>query len=184
MLTTNIAEMLAETQAHIAADAVRQGSYWDGEHGCFIGCLSHSSRAETLTERFGLPLPLVRICEGIFEGLPAAEARDFFAAIPVSIGRDGRDLSRVHWAFLASTLRRLPRTTHDVNVAVDVVIEGLDRLARGDVWSAARAAAEAAWAAEATRAAAEASWAAARTAEAAWAERCHQRDDLLTLLRA
>lgn len=185
MLTINIDQMLAETQAHIAADAVRQGSYWDGEHGCFIGCLSHSSRAEPLTERFGLPLPLVRICEGIFEGLPAAEARDFFAAIPVSIGRDGRDLSRVHWAFLASTLRRLPRTTHDVNVAVDVVIEGLDRLARGDVWSAARAAAaEEAAAAEASWAAARAAWAAAAAEEAARAERCHQRDDLLTLLRA
>jgi len=181
MLTINIDQMLAETQAHIAADAVRQGTYWNGSHGCFIGCLAHSDRAETLTERFGLPLVLVRICEGIFEGLPADEAREFFSAVPVAIGRDGCDLSLVHWAFLAAELRALPPAPADVQAVIDPVIAGMDLLASGGTWdkaaaeaaaqaaeAAARAAeASAAWDAEA--AAWAAAWATRATVAAAWA---------------
>jgi len=192
MLTINIDQMLAETQAHIAADAVRQGTYWNGSHGCFIGCLAHSDRAETLTERFGLPLVLVRICEGIFEGLPADEAREFFSAVPVAIGRDGCDLSLVHWAFLAAELRALPPAPADVQAVIDPVIAGMDLLASGGTWdkaaaeaaaqaaeAAARAAeASAAWDAEAAAWAAEASaaWDAEAAAwAAAWAARATAR---------
>lgn len=190
MLTKNIETMKAEVAKHIEADAVIQGSYWctdpdypaTGGRGCFIGCLAHSSDASKLTEMYGLPAPLVRIAEGIFEGLPEDGAREFFAAIPEAIGRDGRDLSRVHWAFLADALRHLPETTGDVGAAVDTVIASMDRLAAADAARAARAAADAA--ADAARAAAyAAAYAAARAAYAAYAAEIErQRDVFLKLV--
>ena len=146
MLTKNIEIMLAEVDQHIAADAVIQGKYWDGSRGCFIGCLAHSGDATVLQERFGMPLPLVRICEGIFEALPDADAKAFFAEIPRAIGRDGKDLSRVHWQFLASELRALPPVSVDIQAAIDPIIAGMDLLASGETWgdAVARAAADAA----------------------------------------
>lgn len=178
MLTHDTDTMRAEIAQHIEADAVRGGHYWDGQTGCFIGCLARSSRAETLTDRFGLPLPLVRICEAIFERLPYEEQPAFFREVGEAL-RDGQDLSRVHWAFLADTLRHLPDT--DARNLVATVIDGIDRLARGDEWpEAARAEAEA-WAAEA---ATEAAWAAGN-AHSVWeAEVARQRQFLLDLLRA
>jgi hypothetical protein len=143
ILTINHAKMAAEVAKHIAADAVVQGEYWDGTHGCFIGCLAHSSDASFLEREYGLPEPLVRICENIFEGLAPDEAKAFFAAIPDAVGRDGKDLSRVHWAFLASELRALPKVPDDIQAVIDPVISGMDLLAAGGKWSAdaARAAA-------------------------------------------
>lgn len=179
MLTKNIDQMRKEVAAHIAADAVVQGIYWReasnevGGWGCFIGCLAHSSDAETLEDRFGMPLPLVRIAERIFEVLPASEVREFFAAIPEAIGANGKDLSRVHWAFLADVLRHLPETAADVQSVIETTIEGLDLLAMGREWPAA----DAADAARAARAAADAA------ADAAYAaENRRQRDVFLKLL--
>lgn len=160
-LTTNFETLRAEVAAHIAADAVVQGTYWDGSHGCFIGCLAHSPDASVLQDRYGLPLMLVRICESIFENLPHREAVEFFAAIPAAIGRDGKDLTRVAWAFLASELRALPATMPEI----DTVIAGLDMLASGLEWDAADAAARA-----------------ARAAYAADAARIRQRDTILRLI--
>jgi hypothetical protein len=177
MLTKNHATLTAEVQAHITADAVIQGEYWDGSKGCFIGCLAHSSDATVLQERFGLPLSLVKICENIFEALPAADAKAFFAAIPAAVGRDGKDLSRVHWKFLAAELRALPEVPENIQAVIAPVIKGMDLLAEGREWSraaahaaayAARAAADAADAARAAaRAAADAAYAAAHAAHAA-----------------
>lgn len=157
MLTKNHETLAIEVKRHIEADAVVQGDYWSGSQGCFIGCLAHSDDAAALGDKYGLPLPLVRICESIFEALPADEAKAFFAAIPDAVGRDGKDLTRVHWAFLASELRALPQ--QDI---IDAVIDGMDLLASGGVWAwdAARAAANAAYATYAAHAAARAAEAA------------------------
>jgi len=215
MLTKNYAELTAEVAAHIAADAVVQGTYWDERKGkgCFIGCLAHSADATVLQDRFGLPLPLVKICESIFEALPAADAKAFFAAIPEAVGRDGKDLSRVHWAFLASELRALPATSVEVQAVIDPVIAGMDTLASGGSWSkdaashasyaaahsaaysdyaAVRAAAYAAYAvadaADAAYSAARAAYSAARAAysaaDAAAYARMRQRDTMLRLIAA
>jgi hypothetical protein len=163
ILTINHAKMAAEVAKHIAADAVVQGEYWDGTRGCFIGCLAHSSDASFLEREYGLPEPLVRICENIFEGLAPDHARAFFAAIPDAVGRDGKDLSRVHWAFLASELRALPKVPDDIQAVIDPVISGMDLLAAGGKWSA-DAARAAAYAASASADAAYAARAAARAA--------------------
>jgi len=200
MLTKNHETLTIEVKRHIESDAILQGEYWDGAQGCFIGCLAHSDDATKLGELYGLPLPLVRICENIFEGLPEDEAKAFFAAIPDAVGRDGKDLTQVHWAFLASELRCLLEVDDNTQRAIDTVVEGMDLLESGGEWSrdaayaarsadaAARAAAGAARAA--ARAAADAPYAAADAAYAAYAAagaadvaaRFRQRDTILRLI--
>ena len=199
MKTQNIQQMTAEIDAHRAADLLVQGSYYDGAtgRGCFIGCLAHDTAM--IADRFGLPQPLTRLLEAIFERLPFDEAAEFFSAIPRAIGRDGRDLTRVHWAFLADLLRHLP-DTQARGVAADVTA-GIDLLAEGKDWPGAaeaaeeavtvyRAAAEAAyWAAEAAEAKAAywaakaAYWAAEAAEEARVKETRRQRDAILRLIR-
>jgi hypothetical protein len=188
MLAINTDTLRAEVAAHIAADAVVQGHYWKDGKGCFIGCLAHSRDATVLGDRFGLPLPLVRICEGIFEALPADEAKSFFAAVPDAVGVDGKDLSRVHWAFLAEELRALPEVPPEVQAVIDPVIAGMDLLASGQKWpaaarAAARAAADAAYAAYAAHAA-QAAYAADAAADAAHAARAAYADAAAYAARA
>jgi len=211
-LTKNTEILRAEVAAHIKADALVRGSYWKpiknavGGHGCFISCLTHSNDPTPAFERFGLPVVVLRIAENIFEALPDAEGMAFFAALPDAVGRDGKDLSRVHWGFLAAELRALPQTTDAAQAVIDPVIEGMDLLFSGQQWPdapyAARAAADAAAAPYAARAAARAaadaaavaaadaaSYAARATARAASyaaadAARLRQRDTLLALIAA
>ena len=191
MITTrNHAQLAATVAEHVAADAVIQGDYWDAEtqRGCFIGCLVHSNNPAAIEHTYGIPVNLVRIAEAIFERLPADEAREFFAAFPAAVGRDGKDLSRVNWQFLAQVLRELPRQSAEAQSVIDPVIAGLDLLANGQPWDAAAAARAAAAAAAAARAAdADAAYAAARAADAdavaAYvAARRRQRDLLLQLV--
>ncbi len=154
MLTKNIDRMKTEIARHIAADAVVGGSYWNetdnavGGTGCFIGCLTHSSNAASLEGKYGLPLMLTRILEGIFERLPTDEQPVFFREIGDAIGCDGRDLTLVQWAFLEDVLRHLPVQKPEITAVIDPVIEGMQKLASGDVWDR-----EAAYAADAADAA-------------------------------
>lgn len=212
MLTKNIQQMTAEIDQHRAADLLVQGTYFDEDtgRGCFIGCLAHGDDTVVIAERFGVPEPLTSLLESIFERLPFDEASEFFSAIPRAIGEDGKDLTRVHWAFLADLLRHLPDT--DARHLVADVIAGMDLLAAGQDWPEAAKAAKAAqatqaaeaavasWAAEAAYWAAEAAylavayWAAEAAMAADWAaamaaratrvvEIRRQRDAILRLIR-
>tara|TARA_R110000822_G_scaffold70159_2_gene169938 strand:- start:17368 stop:18078 length:711 start_codon:yes stop_codon:yes gene_type:complete len=166
--TKNINLMLSETLKHYNADQVMQGQYWDAvdQKGCFIGCLTHDDDAQGVTNLFGIELPLVKLLESIYEGLEEEESKEFFKAIPVAIGKDGRDLSLVKWAFLRDTLKVLQKQDKEIQAVIDLVIEGMTILADGGVWHAADyAAANAANAAYA--AIANAALAAAYYAEAA-----------------
>ena len=169
-LTKNTEILRAEVAAHIRADALVRGSYWKpsenavGGQGCFISCLTHSSDPTPAFERFGLPVAVLRIAENIYEDLPDDEGTAFFAALPDAVGRDGKDLSRVHWGFLAAELRAMPQTTDAAQAVIDPVIDGMDLLFSGQQWTADRAARAAADAANAFSAAASA---AAFSAEAA-----------------
>jgi len=211
-LTKNTEILRAEVAAHIRADALVRGSYWKpsknavGGQGCFISCLTHSSDPTPASTQFGLPVAVLRIAENIFEALPDHEGKAFFAALPDAVGRDGRDLSRVVWAFLAAELRAMPQTTDAAQAVIDPVIDGMDLLFSGQQWTAARAAKAAAFSAEAAaaafsaeaaaeaaafsanaaRAAAIAAACAAFSAEAAAyaAARLRQRDTLLALIAA
>jgi hypothetical protein len=214
-LTKNAEILRAEVAAHIKADALVRGAYWKpssnavGGQGCFISCLTHSNDPTPAFERFGLPVAVLRIAENIFEALPDDEGIAFFAALPDAVGRDGKDLSRVHWGFLAAELRAMPQTTDAAQAVIDPVIDGMDLLFSGQQWTAARAAyaaeaaacaAEAAayagYAAYAAEAAARAGYAAyaaeaaaravkaAAYAGAAGRARLRQRDTLLALIAA
>jgi hypothetical protein len=147
-LTRNIAQMVTEVADHIAQDRVIQGTYYaesgDSFKGCFIGCLSHSDDVSKAVERFGLTLPLLRIAENIFETLPEEEAKKFFADFAPAVGVDGKDLSNVHWQFLAAELKALPKVSTEMQIVIDVVIDGMDRLAQGLTWTADAAVAAAA----------------------------------------
>ena len=191
-LTCNTDQLIKEVAEHVAQDRIVQGTYGetteDGFRGCFIGCLGHSSDPRVAVKRFGLTEPLLRIAESIFEALPPDEARRFFADFPAAVGTDGKDLSLVHWQFLASELRALPTVPADIQAAIDPVIAGMDFLANGQEWPEAARAAWAAWAAEAAEAAARAAaWAARAAAEAARAAEaaaiCRQRGLFLALIR-
>lgn len=185
MTTRNTDKLRREVAAHVAADTITQGIYWDTENlrGCFIGCLAHSNDPEANEAEYGLPVMLQRIAENIFEKLPAEEAKAFFAALPDAVKCDGKDLSKVHWQFLAAELRSLPPQPDDIQVVIDPVIAGMDLLAVGLEWpdaaaadAAADAAAWAARAARAARAAARAACAAARAACGAARAACGAAD--------
>jgi hypothetical protein len=108
----------------------------------------------------------LRVAKSIFEGLPDADGKAFFAALPYAVARDGKDLSRVVWAFLAAELRALPKVTDGLQAVIDPVIAGMDLLANGNEWPEARSAANRAAAiyASAAYAAAHAAYAAANAA--------------------
>jgi len=201
MLTKNTNKLRQEVAAHVAADSIVQGTYWDTENykGCFIGRLAKSDDPAINEATYGLPVMLQRIAESIFEALPASKAKAFFAALPDAVACDGKDLTKVGWQFLAAELRSLPDQSAEVQAVIDHVIAGMDLLASGGQWPAAAwaaraaawAAADAAWAAadaaRAAEAAADAAWAAeaaARAAEAAARAdaRLRQRDLLLRLI--
>ena len=203
ILTRNYDTLVAEVKAHVAADAIIQGAYWNpsynevGGTGCFISCLTHSDDPAPAIERFGLTEPLLRIAESIFEDLPRADAKAFFAALPAAVACDGKDLSRVHWHFLAAELRALPAQTGDVKAAIDRVTVGMDLLAKGQEWPdaadvaravgyrsgayAAHSAALAAAHADANAAAYAAAYAARARASSAFPIQ-RQRDTLLQLI--
>jgi hypothetical protein len=202
-LTRNTDQLFTEVAEHVAQDRIIQGTYGklteNGFRGCFIGCLAYSQSnvcdysdptnvIRRVIERFNFTEPLLLIAENIFEALPANEAQQFFADFPAAVSTDGKDLSRVHWQFLAAELRALPPVPADVQAVIDPVIAGMDLLANGQEWPEAEAAG-AARAARAARAAwaAPAAWAAraARAAEAAdWAAARRQRDLFLELVGA
>jgi hypothetical protein len=158
MLTKNTNQLRQQVAAHVAADSIAQGVYWDkrNKRGCFIGCLAHYDDPEINEQTYGLPVVVQRIAESIFEALPDDEAKAFFAALPDAVGCDGKDLSKVGWQFLAAELRALPEQPNEVQVVIDPVIAGMDLLASGQEWAAAWAAADAAGWADAADAAARA----------------------------
>ncbi len=171
MLTKNTDQLRQQVAAHVAADSIAQGIYWDegSKRGCFIGCLAHSDDPGINEQTYGLPIVVQRIAESIFEALPDDEAKAFFVALPDAVGCDGKDLSKVGWQFLAAELRALPEQPDEVQVVIYPVIAGMDLLASGQEWADADAAARAADAAARAAVWAAAAWAAAAARAAVWA---------------
>lgn len=114
-LTRNHDELAAQIRHHIAGEPMI--GFWAWFEG-----------------QYGIPAMLMRVCEDICEHLPSDERRAFFAALPGAVAGDGKDLSRVVWAFLASELRALPSVPDEVQAAIDLVIAGMDLLAAGEKW--------------------------------------------------
>jgi hypothetical protein len=169
------AKMLEQVDKHVAFDQVVQGKYGEGSNGdfrgCFIGCTVHAlgksddySSVQGVFDAYGFPAPLTKICEQIFEGLPASEAPSFFKAVPNALNA-GADVSLVHWKFLhwmlVDTMAKYgtPAVRKGCAKAIAVVKD----LAAGKKVTSKRAYADAARAADAADAAADA----ARAADAA-----------------
>ena len=186
MKTKNIDLMLSETMAHYNADQIIQGSYWDGvaQVGCFIGCLTHSNEAQGVTDLFGIEKPLVKLLESIYEGLPEKESREFFKAIPTAIGKDGKDLGLVKWAFLRDMLKALPEQNKETQAVIDPVIEGMTLLAENKLWDTADADAAYSAAYADADAADAAAYSAAYAAYAVFDERSGQAASILALISA
>jgi hypothetical protein len=165
MLTKNADKLRREVAVHVAADSIVQGTYWDAasKSGCFIGCLAHADDPAANEIAYGLPIMVQRIAESIFERLPADKAKQFFAAFPIAVNCDGKNLTNVGWQFLAAELRSLPKQSAQIQAVIDPVIIGMVLLASGQEWATAdaRAAADAAYNAAAYNAAADAAAAAA-----------------------
>ncbi|MDX1985005.1 MAG: hypothetical protein SFV51_32335, partial [Bryobacteraceae bacterium] len=157
-------EYLKRVQAHRAADQLVQGyGYWKDGKGCAVGCTIHSGEHAAYETKLGIPRVIARLEDGIFEGLPQAEARlwpeRFLAAIPV-----GADLALVtpkflHWLLVDAEqgVIRHARTDEQRKAIQEVADLFAKKIAGAKVsraeWLKVR---EAAWAAAAAYAAAAA----------------------------
>lgn len=106
-------DLMAELERHRELDAFVQGKYGEGQgdsfRGCAVGCAIDSLnriRGESYgygdhsayKEGFGIPMWFALLEDGIFEGLPLKEAKQFplslMGAIPVGV-----ELEPVKWGF-------------------------------------------------------------------------------------
>ncbi len=148
---------LSRVQDHADADEIVKGQYWENGKGCAIGCTIHGASHTAYEKELGIPRIIARLEDGIFEGLPNAEAKkfpkQFLEAIPV-----GANLSWV-WPKFAVWMLVDPdcgvirfARTNEQREAISKVAELYQRqiagkkIALGD-WRAARAYADAAYAA-------------------------------------
>jgi len=176
MLTHNIEAFRLRIAEHAAADLFIGDEYYNRDTGqaCFIGCHVQSNDPGKIADIYGIPVALTRIAENIFKAMPTTKDKtDFAVAFGDAVGRDGKDLSLVHWAFLAAELRAIPKTTDAVQAVIDPVIEGVDLLASGQEWPA-----------HVARAAYAAAYVVAADAAAHAAARLRQRNTLIALCNA
>src|SRR5437660_7772104 len=95
-------EYVNRVRAHRDADELIQGySYWSDGKGCAVGCTVHSHDYGEYERELGIPRTVDRLEDGIFEGLPAAEARLWPERFLEAIA-PGADLQQVvdrflHW---------------------------------------------------------------------------------------
>jgi hypothetical protein len=133
ILTKNHTQLTAEVNRHIEADSVEQRSY---RTGGLIGCLAHhQDDPKYIEDKYGIPIVLSRIIDRIFENLPAQDAVDLFAAFPVAIAKDGKDLTKVPWKFLVGVLKKLPEQPDEAQKVIDPVIAGLTLIVEGKEWN-------------------------------------------------
>jgi hypothetical protein len=67
---------LARVRAHRKADQLLQGfGYWEDGKGCAVGCTIHGRDHAAYETELGIPRMVAGLEDGIFEGLPKAEAQ-------------------------------------------------------------------------------------------------------------
>jgi hypothetical protein len=130
-------QLIASLRAHREADRIIPGRYWGEGKGCAVGCSIHDFRPGSEGDHglypilFGIPEPLARLEDRIFEGLPADLRPDWPLRFAGAI-RVGADLSHVEPAFLVRVQERnrervqtldLPAYLRDeVTAAIDLVL--------------------------------------------------------------
>ena len=110
------AQYLARLRAHVAADEIIHGIYWENGKGCAVGCTIHSSSHRAYEVELGIPIMLARLEDRIFEGLDNSESKQFPLTFLSAI-RPGADLSRVGWKFLYWLLTEELTSRYDPKVA-------------------------------------------------------------------
>ena len=106
-------ETIKRAKAHVKADMLLKGSYWDsGESkGCSVGCHAHelglgSSDHNGMAEKLGWPEWLVHLQDAIFEGLGNGDSAqwhiDIVSAVPV-----GAELRPAYHRICARILREI-----------------------------------------------------------------------------
>jgi hypothetical protein len=91
---------LARVMAHRKADQLLQGfGYWEDGKGCAVGCTIHGRDHAAYETELGIPRMVARLEDGIFEGLPTAEAQLWPERFLDGI-EPGWDLSQVADRFL------------------------------------------------------------------------------------
>ena len=85
---------IARVKAHMEADEIEKGYYWENGKGCAVGCTIEGSDHEKYEIELGIPKEIAYLEDSIFENLPNELAKTFplrfLEAIPV-----GADLSKV-----------------------------------------------------------------------------------------
>ena len=119
---------LRRVRAHMAADELVKGVYWENGHGCGVGCTIHSSRHENYEPELGIPWQLAVIEDNLFEMLPNAHAMTwpdhFLSAIT-----PGADLSMVGKRWLAWLVRDTAGASRD-DAERDIVLRMADLMDR------------------------------------------------------
>jgi hypothetical protein len=90
-------QAIADMQAHIAADQLVKGQYWEDGKGCFIGCAvktrvgddgKNHTWHEIFQERYNIDKRLAELFDALFEGVPNERAMrwpiEVYSAIRVS----------------------------------------------------------------------------------------------------
>ena len=129
--------IIAELEAHRAADRLVKGRYWENGKGCAVGCTIKSGNHSLYESKFGIPQSLARLEDAIFEGLPNQLAQHWPVRFMSSINV-GADLSLVQWHILTWIVQR---ANPDPDAVVQRVLDGLAMLASGLPWPDANAAA-------------------------------------------
>ena len=92
---------------------------------------THADPQEQLAD---FPPILTGLCKKVFERLSACDRKagdKFLSDISKAAAGEGKDLSRVPWAFLAAELREMPRRSENLERHIDEVIADIDSLASG-----------------------------------------------------
>lgn len=93
------ADLIAQLEAHYAADEIVKGKYWENGKGCAVGCCIHGDDHRLFPSLFGIPESIAHLMDGIFEGLPNEQAKEFPLSGINSI-QVGADLTKVENLFI------------------------------------------------------------------------------------
>lgn len=92
-------QTIAAMRQDIKADRLVKGHYWNGNNGCFVGCVIRGESPNKFEIQLGIPRVLARLADRIFESLDYDDSKKFSIDYLKAI-MPGSDLSGV-WDKLA-----------------------------------------------------------------------------------
>ena len=127
------AKYLNRVRSHAKAGEIIKGKYWEDGKGCAIGCTIHSNKHSAYEIELGIPQVLAKLEDGIFEGLPLKQAKEWPGKFLKAI-KPGTDLSKVSSKFLVWLLEEVIKCIEDEGKeTINLVIDLYKRELRGEV---------------------------------------------------